>query len=56
MDIQKMQDDLVKIRAETMWVFEEVRKTNRVQRWLTPFVVTCTGLGLMALGVALSKL
>lgn len=56
MDIQKMQADLVKLRAETIWVFEDVQKTNRAQRWLTPFVFTYAGLGLMALVVALSKL
>lgn len=51
MDIQKMQADLAKLRAEITWVFEDVQKTNRAQRWLTPIV---TASGLLALGTGLA--
>ena len=60
MDIQKMQADLVKLRAETIWVFEDVQKTNRAQRWLTPLVTACgvlaVGTGLAAVCVQFAKL
>ena len=60
MDILTMQADLAKLQAEITRVFEDVQKTNRAQRWLTPLVTASAfvafGTGLAAFGAVLVKL
>ncbi|MBB5448291.1 MULTISPECIES: hypothetical protein [unclassified Paraburkholderia] len=60
MNIRRTRADIAKLQAETMRLFAEIQKTNRQQRWLTPFVTASAwlalGTGLAAVVVQLAKL